>query len=105
MKNKAKKFEIIILEKAVKLKAAKIMRKFSEKSFSELTNLVELDCPIYTSLIIPEQFYSGINDIVSIIEKLDALQIKYLLMIDDEESSNKDIYKFKNLVVSLADFR
>jgi len=107
MKPQIKKVEVIILDVSAKVKVAKIVRNYSKEPYSNLVKCITDNLPIYKKDLMPEKFYTGIKDVVSLINELDKQHINYLVRINGEDSPTEsvfDIYK-KVEKFSLKDFR
>ena len=107
MKPKNKRIDIVVTDNSTKIKACKALREHTSQSYSELLEAIEHSKPAFTATLIPDQVYSGIDNVCSVINRLEEKNIPYDLFINGKIDVKESILKIKNEVKSLLlkDFR
>lgn len=107
MKPESKKIDLVVSDKSVKTKASKIIREYAKRSYHELIEAVENAQPLFTAELKPEDFYSGIKEFVTIIEKFDAEKISYTIFINGKLETKETVLEIEKKVqnITMKDFR
>lgn len=101
------KIELVFADKDTKINAAKILREYVSRPYRELLEAVVKSEPVFITELLPEQFYDGIKDVVSVINNLDSVNIPYTIYINGELDRKETIFKIDSKVknITLKDFR
>lgn len=100
------KYEIFISKSGDK-NLIGLIKRSTELPYSEILRRIKFCVPVFSAELSPQQFYSGVNEVVSFINALDALQVLYTVKKDGVECDKCDPVEIQRGVknISLEDFR
>lgn len=107
MKPESKTVEIFVLGQSDKAKVCKIFREYSDRPYSELIASIENSEPLIKMELVPDKFFYGIKEIISLVEKLEIESISFRICVNGEIEEKDALIKLKNKVdnLTLKDFR
>lgn len=102
-----KRVSLVVLDKTAKVRASKILRLFTKKTYRDLIKAVDNSQSIFLAELVPEQFYRGVKEVVVLLDELELNQIPYNILINGELETKEALLNIKNKVenITLEDFR
>ena len=107
MKPERKIVEIFVLDTSDKAKVCKIFREYADRPYSELLASIENSEAMIKMELVPEKFFSGIQEIIALVEKLESESISYRICVNGKIEEKDTLINIKEKVdnLSLKDFR